>query len=75
MRGYLIGISIFILVLSSCLALNVPKQYILDEKNLKDILKNKEPSLVLYRTDWCPASGDRIEKLYKPLQKRLKKIV
>jgi thiol-disulfide isomerase/thioredoxin len=67
-----LGVSISLLMTSCASKLDVSSDYVISGDSLKQMLKQKDESLVLFWTDWCGASKYRIENYYKPLIEKIK---
>lgn len=74
MNGKLLVLAVIVLSLcSACTRLKVPTDYVMNESSLIDSLALNEKNLVLFWTDWCRGSHYRIDSMYIPLSKEIKK--
>ena len=69
----LISVTALTIICMSCTSLKVPSSYIIDEASLRDSLGLNEKNLILFWTDWCGASHQRIQSNYLPLNEEIKK--
>lgn len=69
--NYLLIVCIALLLSASCAKLNVPQGYIISEAALKDSIQQNDTTLVLFWTNWCGASHNRLENYYKPLAQKV----
>lgn len=61
-------------ILTSCSSkLDVDSKYIINQEALKDSLKQKEKTLVLFWTNWCGASKQTIKDHYLPMMDSIKR--
>mgnify|MGYP000930977089 CR=1 FL=1 len=66
-------ILVVISLLSCAGKLDVPDKYIISETALRDSLSKNNNTVVLFFTEWCSASQDRLKNTYRPLNDSIKK--